>query len=76
MFDKIIEFIIRFWKDLLPFVIVEQWNEALILRFGKFKKLIKPGIHFKIPFFDSVWETIVITQSIDMKSSKVRNLHG
>jgi regulator of protease activity HflC (stomatin/prohibitin superfamily) len=71
MFDKIIEFIIRFWKDLLPFVIVEHWNEALILRFGIFKKLLKPGIHFKIPFFDSVWETIVITQSIDMNPQSI-----
>jgi len=76
MFDKIIEFIIRFWKDLLPFVIIEHWNEALILRFGKFKKLIKPGIHFKIPFFDSVWETIVITQSIDMNPQSITTADG
>ncbi len=76
MFDRILEFITRFWKDLLPFVIIEHWNEALILRFGKFKKLIKPGIHFKIPFFDSVWETIVITQSIDMNPQSITTADG
>ena len=54
MFDKLIEIISRFWKDLLPFVIVEQWNEAIHLRFGLFLRTLKPGIHFKIPLLDSI----------------------
>lgn len=77
MFDKLIEFLIRFGKDCLPFVIVEQWNEAIMLRFGKLRKnVLKPGIHLKLPFFDSIWETTVITQSIDMNPQSVTTMDG
>lgn len=71
MFDKLLEQLVKLGKDILPFVIVEQWNEAIVLRFGKYHRLIKPGIHLKIPFFDSVWETETITQSIDMNPQSI-----
>ena len=76
MFDKLLEFIIKFGKDCLPYVIIEQWNEAILLRFGKFKKVLKPGIHAKIPFVDSVWETEVITQCLDMNPQSITTSDG
>jgi len=60
--------------DILPFVIVEQWNGAVQLRLGKFIKVLYPGIHFKIPFFDSVIETPVITQSVNLPSQTLTTL--
>jgi regulator of protease activity HflC (stomatin/prohibitin superfamily) len=59
---------------MLPFVIVEQWNGSVQLRFGKFIKVLYPGIHFKIPFFDSVIETPVITQSVNLPSQTLTTL--
>lgn len=66
MFDKLIDFIIQLGKDGLPFVIVEQWGAAVQLRFGKYHRTLQPGIHFKIPFFDRIAETSVITQSVSL----------
>jgi membrane protease subunit HflK len=66
MFDKLIDFIIQIGKDALPYVIVEQWGAAVQLRFGKFYRTLGPGIHFKIPFFDRIAETSVITQSVSL----------
>lgn len=66
MFDKLIDFIIELGKDALPFVMVEQWNGAVQTRFGKFYRELKPGIHFKLPFFDGIFETAVITQSVSL----------
>ncbi len=74
MFDKFLEFISRFWKDLLPFVIIEQWNSALHLRFGIFRRTLKPGIYFKIPFLDSIIETAVITQSVNLPAQTLTTL--
>lgn len=76
MFDKLIEFLIKLGKDVLLWVVIEEWNEAVLLRFGKFVKVLKPGIHFKIPFFDSVWETETITQSIDMNPQSITTADG
>ena len=74
MLDKLVDLIVRFGMDMLPFVIVEQWNGAVQLRCGKFIKVLSPGIHFKIPFFDSVIECPVITQSVNLPSQTLTTL--
>jgi membrane protease subunit HflK len=74
MLDKLVDLLVRFGMDMLPFVIVEQWNGSVQLRFGKFIKVLYPGIHFKIPFFDSVIETPVITQSVNLPSQTLTTL--
>ena len=78
MFDKLLEFISKFWKDLLPIVIIEQWNEAIQLRAGVYIKCLKPGLHIKIPFLDSIIETAVITQSVNLPAQTLTTLdeHG
>jgi membrane protease subunit HflK len=74
MLDKLVDLIVRFGMDTLPFVIIEQWNGAVQLRYGKFIKVLYPGIHFKIPFFDSVIECPVITQSVNLPSQTLTTL--
>jgi len=74
MFDKLVDLLVRFSIDILPFVIIEQWNGAVQLRFGKFIKVLYPGIHFKIPFFDSIIECPVITQSVNLPSQTLTTL--
>lgn len=74
MFDKLIEIISRFWRDLMPFVIIEQWNEAIHLRFGKYHRNLKPGIWVKIPLLDSTIETPVITQSVNLPAQTLTTL--
>ena len=74
MLDKLVDLLVRFGMDMLPFVIVEQWNGAVQLRFGKFIKVLYPGIHFKIPFFDSIIECPVITQSVNLPSQTLTTL--
>ena len=70
MFDKLIEIISHFWLQIIPVFIVRDYEEAVLLRFGKFKKLIKPGLHFKFPFIDEVIEQhmVVTTLSLDAQS--------
>lgn len=74
MLDKLVDLLVRFGMDMLPFVIIEQWNGAVQLRYGKFIKVLYPGIHFKIPFFDSVIECPVITQSVNLPSQTLTTL--
>lgn len=38
----------------LSFQTVAQWEQAVVLRFGRFKRLVKPGLIFLIPFADSI----------------------
>jgi regulator of protease activity HflC (stomatin/prohibitin superfamily) len=74
MLDRLVDLLVRFGMDMLPFVIVEQWNGAVQLRCGKFIKVLSPGIHFKIPFFDSIIECPIITQSVNLPSQTLTTL--
>jgi regulator of protease activity HflC (stomatin/prohibitin superfamily) len=76
MFDKLITLIQQFLKELLPVFVVDQWDEALMLRGGKFLEVYKPGLYFKIPFLDSIWYCTVITQSIDIPPQSITTADG
>lgn len=66
MFDKLIDILVAAWREIVPFVIVEQWNAGVQLRMGKFKRSLGPGIWFKMPLVDSIMEAAVITQSVNL----------
>ena len=70
MFDKLIEIITNWWLQLTPIIIIRDYEEAVLLRFGRFKTVLKPGMHFKIPLFDEVIDqhVVVTTLSLDAQS--------
>ena len=70
MFDKLIEIISNWWLQITPVIIIRDYEEAVLLRFGKFKTVLKPGMHFKIPMFDEVIDqhVVVTTLSLDAQS--------
>jgi len=63
MFDKLFEFIKAIWNELVPYYIVSEMEAACVLRFGKFYKTSKAGIHFKMPFADAVYQRYTVTQT-------------
>lgn len=71
MFDKLITLVQQFLKDLLPTFIIDEWEEGIVLRNGKYIKTVRAGLYFKIPLFDSVWRHNVITQSIDIPPQSI-----
>ena len=74
MFDKLIDLIVTFIHDILPFKIVDQWEKGVKLNFGKFQKVVEPGLNFKIPFFGQIITTPVITQTVNLKPQTVTSL--
>ena len=71
MFDKLITLLQSFWQQLSPFYIVDMWEKALHLRFGKFHTISEPGLHIKIPFVDSIWHQTIVTQSIHLHPQSI-----
>jgi regulator of protease activity HflC (stomatin/prohibitin superfamily) len=74
MFDKLIDFLLNFWNDLIPTTIVDQWESGVYLRFGKFLKVVGPGLVIKIPFVDRVVKTEVITQTVHLQPQTLTTL--
>lgn len=51
MFDKILDWILQFMEMFYFFVILDEDYEGVILRMGKFNRIVKAGFHWKIPFY-------------------------
>jgi regulator of protease activity HflC (stomatin/prohibitin superfamily) len=61
MFDRIFDFIADAWEWLIPWVIIDQYEQGVVLRLGKFKRAVNPGLRFIWPFGieDVKYETVV-----------------
>ncbi len=71
MFEKLID-IITNWASLLsPFVIVNPYEEGVLNRAGKFKKIVSPGIHFKIPIIDEVVTQYTVTTTLSLPAQSL-----
>jgi regulator of protease activity HflC (stomatin/prohibitin superfamily) len=71
MFDKLIEIIASWWHQLMPLTIIPDYQEAVLLRFGKFKSVLKPGMHLKIPIFDEVVEHHVVVTTLSLPAQSL-----
>lgn len=74
MFDKLVDLIVTFIHEILPFKIVDQWEKGVRLNFGKFSNIVEPGLRWKIPFFSQIITTPVITQTVNLKPQTLTSL--
>lgn len=63
--EKIIDFIIEFITDFLPFFVVKEWEKAVVLRFGRLHRVRSKGFYFKIPFVDDPRAYEVVTTTLE-----------
>lgn len=74
MFDKLVELIVQWIDQLLPVVIIPSYEEGVHLSFGKFKKVLTPGIHLKIPFFDEILRQHVVVTTLSLPAQSLYTL--
>ena len=74
MFEKLIDIIISFIDNIVPFVIIKEYNRGVRFRFGKFKSVLEPGIAFKIPFFDDIEVVTVVTTTLSIPVQSITTL--
>jgi len=74
MFDKLIDLVVTFIHDVLPWKIVDQWEAGVHLRTGKFYRSVSTGLNWKIPFFDQILTTPVITQTVNLTPQTVTSV--
>lgn len=63
MFDKLFELLKVLWNDVVPYYIINEFESACILRWGKFHRVSDAGIFWKLPFGDYVYAYHVRTQT-------------
>jgi regulator of protease activity HflC (stomatin/prohibitin superfamily) len=56
MFERLIDLIIQLWDKASPGFIVDAYQDAGVLRFGRYNRTCAPGFHWKIPFVEKAIE--------------------
>lgn len=59
--NALFEWISRFFGSWKFWIIISPWDIGIRIRFGKLAHTMRPGPHFRIPFFDEI--TIVNTRA-------------
>lgn len=68
MFDKLIELLAASIKIFIPFCIVNEFEGAVVLRFGKFHHELSPGFHWIFPLgIEQVLSCEICLCTIDLK---------
>jgi len=77
MFDRIFDFLEAVWEWFIPFVIIDVYEQGVVLRFGKFKRVIDPGLRWIIPFgVDAVKYDTVVRQTSYLDVQSLVSLDG
>jgi regulator of protease activity HflC (stomatin/prohibitin superfamily) len=71
MFEKLIDVIMTFIEEIFPFIIINQYDLGVILRFGKYSRTLEPGFHWKIPFVDRGLTHTVVTTTLSIPAQSV-----
>lgn len=71
MFDKLLALLTEFWDYFKPFEIVYAYEEGVLYRLGRDKKVLKPGFHWKWFIIDYVIKDMVVTQTLTIPCQTV-----
>jgi len=64
MFDKLLDFIFATWKWFIPWVVINSYEQGVILQFGKFRRVVNPGFNIMLPFgIDVCTQETVVRQT-------------
>jgi regulator of protease activity HflC (stomatin/prohibitin superfamily) len=66
MFDRLIDLLLDWWHYVSPAIIIPSYEEAVLLRNGKFRKVLGPGFHVKLPVFDDVISQHVVVTTLSL----------
>lgn len=76
MFDRLFDILYALLDKIIPLVIVKDYHRVALFRFGKFRKVLGPGVHFKIPFFDDPDFYVVATTTLTLPVQSVVTKDG
>lgn len=50
MFDRLIDILLQFIDLFRFFIVIDEFERAVVLRLGRYHKSLEPGLHFMLPF--------------------------
>lgn len=64
MLDKLLDFIVSIWNDLIPIAVLNPYTGAVQIRLGKTLRVLEGGAwYWKIPFADYILHDVVVPRT-------------
>jgi len=77
MFDRLIDMLLGCLQWFVPFVVVDEFERAIVLRFGKFHRVLEPGFHWIIPLeAEKVLADNVVPRTVNLGSQSLTTKDG
>lgn len=76
MFDRLIDLIVGVLQSMQPFVVIRDYQDGVLLRFGKYRRTMGPGFHWLIPFADHVEEVVTVWTTVTLPVQSVVTKDG
>jgi regulator of protease activity HflC (stomatin/prohibitin superfamily) len=77
MLDRLFDFLAQVWEWLIPWAVIDQYEMGVVLRWGKFNRVINPGFRWLIPLgIESVKYETVVRQTSYLDVQSLTSLDG
>lgn len=77
MFDRIFDFFADIYESLIPCAVIDEYEAAVVLRFGKYHRTIGPGLRWIIPFgVEEVMKDTVVRTTSYLSQQSLTTLDG
>lgn len=71
MFDWLREIIKALGDHLIPFVVVPAYQNAGVLRLGKYARTLAPGFHWKWPFLEDIYTENIFRTTLALEPQTI-----
>ena len=72
--EALLDWLLGIWDELIPFVVIDPWEEGFRVRLGKHTKVLKPGVHVSLPWIDTVTAIDVKRQAVNLPNQNIWTL--
>jgi regulator of protease activity HflC (stomatin/prohibitin superfamily) len=76
MFERLIDLILQLGDKLMPCFLVDAYQHAGVLRFGKFHRTCEPGFHWKWPFVEHIIDVMTCITTLRLPPQTLTTSDG
>lgn len=75
---KIVDLFLEAWEYLKCWAVTMQWQNGIMMRFGRYNRYLPPGYHWKWPFFEKaeIYDTVTTTLRLPAQTVANRTVRG